>query len=202
MGPCNSKDGVVDPSKISAFKNADELQDFATFFPEGTKSALARNLTQEIWDEYKDKVCEAGVSFKTCIFSGVKNLDSGIGVYAGSHDSYRTFNKLFDPIIEQYHGHGPSASHKSDMTSEGLTNYDLSEEDAKMIVSTRIRVGRNLKGYPLGPGVSKEQRLEIMNHVVTAAGKFDEDLKGQFYPLEGMNKKTQQQLIDDHFLFK
>merc|ERR1712072_1644040 len=60
------------------------------------------------------------------------------------------------------------------MTSEGLENDELPEEDAAMIVSTRIRVGRNLKAYPLGPGVSKEQRLEIMNKVVEAAGNFDD----------------------------
>jgi len=48
------------------------------------------------------------------------------------------------------------------MESSGLKNADLSEEDAAMVVSTRIRVGRNLDGYPLGPGVSKEQREEIM----------------------------------------
>merc|ERR1712032_1810173 len=28
------------------------------------------------------------------------------------------------------------------------------------------------------------------------------DLKGKFYSLEGMDKKTQKQLIEDHFLFK
>jgi arginine kinase len=88
------------------------------------------------------------------------------------------------------------------MTSEGLTNYELSEDDAAMIVSTRIRVGRNLADYPLGPGVSKEQRLEIMEKVTTAAQNFDADLKGTFYPLEGMSKADQDQLIADHFLFK
>ena len=71
-----------------------------------------------------------------------------------------------------------------------------------MIVSTRIRVGRNLKDFPLGPGVTKEQRLEIMSKVTEAAKNFDEDLKGTFYPLEGMNKEVQDQLINDHFLFK
>jgi hypothetical protein len=30
------------------------------------------------------------------------------------------------------------------------------EEDAIMIKSTRIRVGRNLKAFPLGPGISRE----------------------------------------------
>lgn len=42
------------------------------------------------------------------------------------------------------------------MTTEGLENAEFSEEDAAMVNSTRIRVGRNLAGYPLGPGVSKE----------------------------------------------
>lgn len=56
-----------------------------------------------------------------------------------------------------------------------------------MVNSTRIRVGRNCHGYPLGPGVSKEQRLEIMNKVVEACSKFEGDLEGKFYPLEGMS---------------
>lgn len=41
-----------------------------------------------------------------------------------------------------------------------------------------------------------------MNHVVEATKIFDEDLKGKFYPLEGMSKEDQDQLINDHFLFK
>jgi creatine kinase/arginine kinase len=88
------------------------------------------------------------------------------------------------------------------MSSEGLENAELSPEQAEMIISTRIRVGRNLDGYPLGPGVTKEQRLDIMKVVTEAADKFDDDLKGTFYPLEGMDAATQKQLIDDHFLFK
>lgn len=209
MGGCGSTKGVEGPSsknqvagKVAAWKSADELVDYATFFPEGTNSALSRNLTSAMWDEYKDQSDDCGVSFKTCIFSGVKNLDSGIGLYAGSHSSYTKFNKLFDLVIEEYHGHKPSDTHVSDMTSEGLENAEFSAEDAAMVNSTRIRVGRNLKNYPLGPGVTKEQRLEIMDHVVKATEVFDEDLKGTFYPLEGMSKATQEQLINDHFLFK
>ena len=146
--------------------------------------------------------CKEGVSFKTCIFSGVKNQDSGIGIYAGSHDAYTTFNKLFDQCITNYHKHGPEAKHVSMMEAEGIENAEFSEEDAAMIKSTRIRVGRNLANYPLGPGVSKEQRLEIMNKVVEACKTFEGDLQGEFYPLEGMDAETQQKLIDDHFLFK
>jgi hypothetical protein len=108
------------------------------------------------------------VSFRTCIFSGIYNLDSGIGVYSGSHQGYTTFDKLFDKVIKEYHEHEKDAKHVSDMNYEGITNADFSEEDSAMVVSTRIRVGRNLDGYPLGPGVTKEQRLEIMNKVIEA----------------------------------
>lgn len=133
-------------------------------------------MTEELWNEYKDKSDASGVSFKVMIFSGIKNQDSGIGLYAGSHDSYTTFNKLFDKVILEYHGHAADAKHISDMTSEGLTNADFSEEDSAMVMSTRIRVGRNLAGYPLGPGVTKEQRDEIMKKVVTACETFEGDL--------------------------
>ena len=130
---------------------------------------------------------DSGVTFKTCCFSGIKNLDSGIGLYAGSHSSYTKFNKLFDAVVQDYHGHGKEDKHVTDMTSEGLTNADFTEDEAAMVNSTRIRVGRNLADFPLGPGVTKEQRLKIMEVVTTAASKFDADLKGKFYPLEGMN---------------
>jgi creatine kinase/arginine kinase len=189
-------------NKISAFKSADELHDFETFFPKGTKSALARCMTKDIWEEYKYMYDDSGVSFKTCIFSGVKNLDSGIGLYAGSHSSYIKFSKLFNAVILDYHGHKLEDMHVSDMSSAGIRNAYFSPEDAAMIKSSRIRVGRNLAGFPLGPGISKGLRDLVMQKVKAAAATFKGDLQGTFYPLEGMSKQTQDQLIADHVLFK
>lgn len=171
-------------------------------FPDGTKSLLKKNLTPAIWNQLKDKKDKHGFAFKAAIFSGCKNTDSGIGVYAGSHDSYTAFAPLFDKIVLDYHKHGKSAKHVSNMNSSELKAPPFAPEDAAMIVSTRIRVGRNLADFPLGPALTKEQRLEIMNKVVTALQTFEGDLKGKFYPLEGMDKDTQNQLIADHFLFK
>lgn len=171
-------------------------------FPDGTKSLLKKNLTPAIWNQLKDKKDKHGFSFKAAIFSGCKNTDSGIGVYAGSHDSYTAFAPLFDKIVLDYHKHGKSAKHVSNMNSSELKAPPFAAEDAAMIVSTRIRVGRNLADFPLGPALSKEQRVEIMNKVVSALNTFEGDLKGHFYPLEGMDKETQHKLIEDHFLFK
>jgi len=47
------------------------------------------------------------------INSGVVNLNSGIGVYAASPNSYVVFAPLLDRIIEEYHGHKPDAKHIS-----------------------------------------------------------------------------------------
>ena len=68
-------------------------------FPEGTKSFLGKNLTREIWDKLKDTKDAHGVTFKEVIFSGCQNIDSEIGVYVGSHDSYTAFAPLMDKII-------------------------------------------------------------------------------------------------------
>ena len=76
------------------------------------------------------------------------------------------------------------------MNYEGLTNAEFTPEDSAMVVSTRIRVGRNLDGYPLGPGVTKEERLDIMTKVTEACSKFEGELAGSFYPLEGMTPET------------
>ena len=198
---CTSSTASDNAQLVGAHLGAPEDLASKPKFPADCHSLLSKALTQEVWDEYKDKSDAAGVSFKTCVFSGCKNPDSHIGAYAGSQDSYTTFAKLFDQIILDYHGHDKTASHVSDMSSEGLNCPPFTEDEAAMIKSTRIRVGRNLADYPLGPGVTKEQRLEIMNKVVEACEKFEGDLQGKFYPIEGMDETTRQQLIDDHFLF-
>ena len=84
-------------------------------FPPGTKSLLCKYLTQRVWMELQDSRDKHGFTFREAIFSGCKNPDSGIGVYAGSHDSYGVFADLFDGIIQEYHGHKPDDQHVSDM---------------------------------------------------------------------------------------
>lgn len=210
MGCAGSKQGSepikkTDPSLETMvgphLNTPEDIQGFP-IFPEGTTSLLQKYLTKEVWLKCCDKRDKHGYTFRQAIFSGCKNTDSSIGVYAGSHDSYTAFAPLMDKIVEDYHKHAKSAKHVSDMSASKLNAPPLPSEDAEMIVSTRIRVGRNLAGYPLGPGVTKQQREEIMNKVVQACNTFTGDLKGTFYPLAGMSKEVQHQLIQDHFLFK
>jgi len=172
------------------------------YFPSGTKSALCRNLTKDVWDKLHDKKDKFGFSFKQAIFSGAKWTNSGIGVYAGSHQGYYDFAPLFDKIILEYHGHGKNDKHISDMDYRKLNCPDFPADEDAMINSTRIRVGRNLADYPLGTAVTRQQRREIEEKVVSALSKFDGELAGKYYSLGSMTKAEERQLIDDHFLFK
>jgi len=89
------------------------------------------------------------------IFSGCQNTDSGVGVYAGSHDSYYAFADFMDKIVETYHGVKQHVK-EIKMDSSSLDAPPFPEDDAAMIISTRIRVGRNLADYPLGPGITND----------------------------------------------
>lgn len=129
-------------------------------------------------------------------------MDSGIGVYAGSEDSYVKFADFFDLIVEDYHKHKKADKHVSDMTTSKLNAPPFPKADAKMIKSTRIRVGRNLHGFPLGPGITNEQRNQIESTVVKALETFEGDLAGKYYPLNKLSEADRKKLIEDHFLFK
>jgi creatine kinase/arginine kinase len=172
------------------------------YFPSGTKSLLAKCLTKDVWEKCKDRRDKYGFSFKQAIFSGAKWTNSGVGIYAGSHDSYYAFAPLFDKVIEQYHGHKPNDKHISSMDYKLLKCPPFPPDEDKMINSTRIRVARNLAAYPLGTAVTRKERLEIEKLVVSALNEFDGELKGKYYSLAKMTEAEKKQLINDHFLFK
>ncbi len=170
-------------------------------FPKECKSLLCKYLTPEVFEALKNKQTSNGFTLEEAINSGVKNIDSGIGVYAGDKESYDVFDKLFDPIIEEYHGFSKTDSHKSNLNLDDL-NAPNPDPDNEFILSTRIRVGRNMDNMPLGTAISKEQRDHVESSVVAGLNTLEGELEGNYYPLLGMSKEVQDSLIKDHFLFK
>jgi creatine kinase/arginine kinase len=170
-------------------------------FPKDCKSLLCKYLRQEIYDALKDKETAYGFRLDDAIRSGVENIDSGIGVYAGDKESYFTFAALFDPIIEDYHGFSTTDMHVSDLNLDNLQIANP-DPDGVYILSTRIRVGRNLEGFPLGPAITKEQREEVERRVAESLEELSGELAGAYYPLKGMHETVRDRLVEDHFLFK
>ena len=62
------------------------------------KSLLRKCLTPDVWTALKDKKDSFGCTLGHIINSGVKNEDSGIGVYAGGPETYTAFAPLMDKV--------------------------------------------------------------------------------------------------------
>jgi len=169
------------------------------------KSLLKKHLTREVVDQLKDKRTKLGATLLDVIQSGVANLDSGVGVYAPDAEAYTLFKALFDPLIESYHGFGPTQKQPETDLGEGKTHLlpDLDPE-GKFINSTRVRCGRSLQGYPFNPCLTEANYIEMEGKVKKVFDELsgDPELSGNYYPLDGMTKEIQNQLIADHFLFK
>ncbi len=170
-------------------------------FPKDCSSLLSKYLTKEVFELLKERRTNNGFSLQDVIKSGVENSDSGIGVYAGDAMSYHTFAELFNPIIKEYHGFGVDDRHQSNLNPHDLDAPNL-DPDGEFILSTRIRVGRNIDSLPLGTAISKEDRDHVEEVVSNALNALTGDLAGTYYPLSGMSESVSKQLIDDHFLFK
>jgi len=87
---------------------------------------------------------------------------------------------------------------------EGKLDYFKNlDPKGKYVQSTRIRCGRTVKGFSFNPLMREDDYFLIEGRVKEALKNIaDSELKGSYYPLKGMTKETQNQLIKDHFLFK
>ncbi|XP_063879388.1 arginine kinase Scy p 2.0101 isoform X2 [Scylla paramamosain] len=166
------------------------------------KSLLKKYLTKSVFDQLKGKKTSLGATLLDVIQSGVENLDSGVGVYAPDAEAYTLFAPLFDPIIEDYHK-GFKQTDKHPNKDFGDVNQFVNvDPDGKFVISTRVRCGRSMEGYPFNPCLTEAQYKEMESKVSSTLSNLEGELKGTYYPLTGMTKDVQQKLIDDHFLFK
>jgi protein-arginine kinase len=170
-------------------------------FTDKCHSLIKKHLTVDIYEQLKDRVTSNGYTLDKAIQSGVDNQDSGVGLYAGDEDCYTVMAPIFDLIIEDYHGgYKPTDKHVSDMDSSKL--HGNPDPTGDFVISTRIRVGRNIRGLGLSPGCTRAQRREVERIVTNGLANLSGDLSGNYYSLANMSENDRKQLVADHFLFK
>ena len=170
-------------------------------FTDKHESLMAKNLTPDLFTQLQDVVTKNGFTLHDVINSGLINPDSGIGVYAGDTESYQCFAALFNPIISQYHGFDENTLHTTNLNPADIDANDPDPTN-KYIVSTRIRVGRNLADMPLGPAITRAQRNEVETRAAAALTNMSGELSGNYYTLSDIPETVKTQLVNDHFLFK
>lgn len=171
----------------------------------GKMSLMCQIMTEELFEKLKDrKSSSGGWTIARAINTGTMYPTSFVGCHAGDLESYTLFKELFHPVIEAYHvGYKMDGSmkHVTDMDVKKITE-DLTPSAKSKIISTRIRVARNLSFFPLNPGGTRATREKIAEHMEEVFSKLPEDLKGDFFRHTTMSDAQRQQLIDDHFLFR
>lgn len=171
-----------------------------------SKSLLKKHLDKATYDALKDKKTKFGGTLAECIRSGCENPESGVGIYACDPEGYTTFAPVLDKVIMDYHKVDSCNHPKPDFQKdkvEGDPSYNLENAAGDdMIVSTRVRVGRSHDSFGFPPVLNKEDRIAMEKATVEALNTLEGPLKGTYYPLLGMDKATEKQLVEDHFLFK
>ena len=152
---------------------------FPSFSQEST-SLARKHLTRSIFNALKNKKTPNGFSLAMALASGIKNHDSGIGIYAGDAESYNVFSPLFSPIIEEYHGITPGTIHAADRSIVDLPDPDPHHQ---YILSTRIRVARNLAGYAFTPCIPEKQRKQVTQKIITALDCLPKQLRGVYFSM-------------------
>lgn len=214
--------GGVDPEVLKKLEEG-----FKKLSSSNATSLLKKYLTKDVFDRLKNKktsfcstlldCVQSGKSDKAVMvfgfesrvvpnyfsaFIGFENLDSQCGIYAPDPEAYKVFGEIFDPIIEDYHM-GFKKTDRHPATDWGNTDSIGNVDPAgKYVISTRVRCGRSVQGYPFNPCLNETQYREIEKKVSGALLDMKGELSGKYYALATMTKKDQQQLIDDHFLFK
>nr|CCA26286.1 creatine kinase putative [Albugo laibachii Nc14] len=185
--------------KLENAQNIDaKLAGYPQFTPQH-RSLMSRFLTRDIYAKLKDVKTSAGYTLERAIQTGVDNPHLGVGITAGDEESYHLFAEIFDPVIEGWHGYPKSATHKCDMDFTHIADAKLPDE---FVISTRIRAGRNVRGFPLPPATSRAHRVGVMRLLESALSSMPEGLEGKFYKLAEMTPEEEQTLISDHFLFQ
>lgn len=141
-----------------------------------------------------------GVTLDDIISPGKYQKDPSIGCFAGDAESYKIFAPFFDKVIKYYHGIDPYSLHKKDWDISKLKFDEDIFEDSR-IISTRIRVARNLKEYPFEMCMNLKQRQEVEEKIIMASKSFSGELAGEYFPLSKMSLKTKEELISEHLLY-
>nr|AGO64665.1 taurocyamine kinase [Dugesia sp. BJR-2013] len=167
------------------------------------KSLTKKYLTLEKIKKLKDLRTSKGTSLAHCVRNCAYN-PRALCPRTGDAECYTLFQEYLDLIIMDYHlVLDKNFQHPDPFFGDTykLPFHDL-DPSGEHILSTRVRVGRSIKGFNFPPTIDKAQRLRLESIVSEALMGLPGDLSGNYYPLTGMDEKTQKQLIDDHFLFK
>ena len=143
-------------------------------------SLTQKYLPTDVW-KWLSKKTSYGTTIYDCVVSGgngliiyiysyfqyfymlaIENLDSSCGLYAPDPEAYDTFAELFHPVIGEYHKVDVSTLKSIHDLGDASKLEDLESRFSENIVSTRVRVGRTVKGYPMASKLTRDVSIALI----------------------------------------
>lgn len=189
-------------------KDTDEFK-YITFselppFTDLHKSLMRKTLTPELWASLKDVKSSKGYTLSNAIQAGVVRPHLGVGITCGDEECFTLFKDIIYPVVNGWHKFDPYTQfHKSDLDPSKLAFTD--EQVAKFnqyVESTRIRAARNIAGFSLPAGASKDDRIGVEGVLKQAFGSLPAELAGTYYPLGSLTPAQEDSLQQGGFLFQ
>jgi arginine kinase len=149
-------------------------------------SLTSEILSPSLFKSMKDLKTAGGYTFCNSIQSGVEDTKLKVGMSLGDEQSYDTFQKLVNPIIERWHDYDiKNGIHKTNLNCEELKfPEELQQKFKKYVSFTRIRVARNITGHPFPAGATSDDRKIIEDLLKDSIKTLQGTLKGRYYSLK------------------
>jgi len=165
---------------------------------------MSKTLTQELFDQLKDKKSSKGYTLSNVIMTGVVTPHLGVGATAGDEECWDIFKDLYYPVIKGWHGYDAyTQKHPVDLDPSKLWFTDEQRETFnKYVVSTRIRAARNISGFALPAGATAEERSGVEAVLKQAFSGLSGELAGTYYELGGLTEEQTKFLLERGFLFQ
>eukprot|EP00090_Calanus_glacialis_P011259 TRINITY_DN19698_c0_g1_i1.p1 TRINITY_DN19698_c0_g1~~TRINITY_DN19698_c0_g1_i1.p1 ORF type:complete len:675 (-),score=200.79 TRINITY_DN19698_c0_g1_i1:196-1941(-) len=201
-------DDGVDIVKDTELKSPEKVVDkFETkilaFINGSSTSLLHKYLTNDLYSRLKkSKTSKYNTKLKDLVISGISHPDSNLGIYAPEVEAYSVFGPLLTPIIRDYHGLKGRLVHPVPDWGKGgeVGSFDSDSEDGK-VISTRIRIARSVKGFPLNSKMTRADYVKLEQAVKSALSSLTGDLAGSYLSLEEMSPEDHKKLVSDHLMF-
>ena len=161
------------------------------------KNILATVLREDpsLYTDHREVVTQSGgVGLGRLIKPGMHHIGAPrmSGIVAGDEECYSAtgFQRLFDPVIERLHP--PFRRNPPHLADRHVSNFNAArlldtpiDPKGRCVISSRIRVARNIRGYRLPPSCVGEERREIEAQIATALSRLESEIQGDYFPLAG-----------------
>ncbi len=168
-------------------------------------NCMAEILTKEMYERLSKIQTPMGYTIDDAIRTGVKNPGhphiKTVGATAGDEDSFSVFSEFFTPVIKARMS-GFRVGIDKHPTLLDPSKLPDAEFDTNYVLTSRVRAGRNIRGFRLPPSIHDDERWKLEKLIIKACEGITGECSGTYKGLYDMTDAEHEGYIDEHIMFE